>query len=702
MRIRIKIYQALVNRVPAIKKEYHRLRRENPTKTGRIYAWLILIKMNVCFLWSGQKMKYNMYHPDERKKIKSGITESEHAFAMTPRQLAEKLLESDIISFDIFDTLIFRPIDVPTDLFYFVGEKLHFMDFAKIRRETEQYIRQRKYRKWGTYEITLEEIYEELEFKTGISRAVGMQTEMETEMEFCFANPYMLEVFDILQTAREKEDKQIICISDMYLSSAWLKQILQKCGYTGIDEIFVSCEEGASKSKGTLYEKIITQYTNNTSSGNARNKRFVHIGDNRESDIECAEKHGFEAIYYPNVNLSGISCRAEDMSVIIGSLYRGIVNARIYSGLKQYTFDYELGYIYGGFFVMGYCQFIHQYAENHKVDKLLFLSRDGYIIKKVYDQMYSGEREKENGETEYVYWSRAVAVKLMAKYDRYDFLRRFVDHKVNQKYTIAGIFESMGLIDMMGDMINEITHNRTQDIIKLDTYLTDKNAYVVRHYLLTHWAEVISHYKNTMNAAKQFFSSVLENCKKVAVIDVGWAGSGALALDTLVNKEWELECDLVGLLAGTNSFHNVEPYASEQFLYSGKLVSYLYSQEHNRENWKWHNPTKRHNLLIELLLSSKEGSLLDILSIENTVIESLSDKSPKSVNNNFCFIQKKPDVNGERVEQIHRGILDFVEEYCRYIPKYYRERHCISGSDAYAVLKILLQSDLQVELDEGI
>ena len=104
MRIRIKIYQALVNRVPAIKKEYHRLRRENPTKTGRIYAWLILIKMNVCFLWSGQKMKYNMYHPDERKKIKSGKTESEHAFAMTPKQLAEKLLESDIISFDIFDT----------------------------------------------------------------------------------------------------------------------------------------------------------------------------------------------------------------------------------------------------------------------------------------------------------------------------------------------------------------------------------------------------------------------------------------------------------------------------------------------------------------------------------------------------------------------------------------------------------------------
>ena len=44
------------------------------------------------------------------------------------------------------------------------------------------------------------------------------------------------------------------------------------------------------------------------------------------------------------------------------------------------------------FFVLGYCQFIHQYVKNHDVDKLLFLSRDGDVIKKVYEVLYPQER----------------------------------------------------------------------------------------------------------------------------------------------------------------------------------------------------------------------------------------------------------------------------------------------------------------------
>ena len=63
-------------------------------------------------------------------------------------------------------------------------------------------------------------------------------------------------------------------------------------------------------------------------------------------------------------------------------------------------------------------------------------------------------------------------------------------------------------------------------------------------------------------------------------IDVGWAGSGALALDTLVNKEWKLDCEIIGMIDGNNSVHNAEPNATESFLYSGRVVSYLYSQEH--------------------------------------------------------------------------------------------------------------------------
>ena len=64
---------------------------------------------------------------------------------------------------------------------------------------------------------------------------------------------------------------------------------------------------------------------------------------------------------------------------------------------------------------LGTAIFIHTYAREHGIDKLLFLSRDGDILRQAYAVLFPEEK------TEYVYWSRAAATKLMARYNRYDF-----------------------------------------------------------------------------------------------------------------------------------------------------------------------------------------------------------------------------------------------------------------------------------------
>lgn len=46
--------------------------------------------------------------------------------------------------------------------------------------------------------------------------------------------------------------------------------------------------------------------------------------------------------------------------------------------------------------------------------------------------------------------------------------------------------------------------------------------------------------------------------------------------------------------------------------------------------------------------------------------------------------------------------LDFVKDYCAYVPARVRESHVISGSDAYAVLKVLLQSEVDTDMEMGI
>ena len=71
-----------------------------------------------------------------------------------------------------------------------------------------------------------------------------------------------------------------------------------------------------------------------------------------------------------------------------------------------------------------------------------------------------------------------------------------------------------------------------------------------------------------------------------------------MALDVLFRRVWKLDCQITGILAGTNTRHNAEPDMSEAQLASGKLVSYVFSQAHNRisgrdtirqgeTTWRW-------------------------------------------------------------------------------------------------------------------
>ena len=683
MKLKLKIYQVLVNRVPAIQKKYHSLRQQKKGFCGRIHAWFALIGMNVQCLFARKKYEDAFYNPDKGKRLPKGRSESLLSFREPPQKLAERLKQYDVISFDVFDTLVFRPFSAPTDLFFVVGDKLNYLDFERIRREMEWRARQKAKEQTGSFEVTLAQIYEELEQQAGIVKEMGMQVEMETEQELCFGNPYMLEVFRHLKNC----GKKIICTSDMYLPGTLIRQMVEKCGFEGISEYFISCEHGASKGDGSLFALVKETY--------GVHKKYVHVGDHPVSDVEWAKKSGFAAEFYQNVNIAGMPYRAEDMSIITGSMYRGIVNAHIHNGLHNFSQEYELGFIYGGLFVLGYCQWIHEYVQNHDIDKILFLSRDGDILNQVYTMLYPNESGE--GKTEYVYWSRLAATKMSARYFKYDYFRRFLDHKVNQGYTLEAIFKSMEIEDMLGGMCEGfpefaekllasravfgkskmmMADVRREAKMNAQTKLTDKNAWLIREYLIAHWEEVLSHYEEQLTAGKLYYEKVLAGCKKVVAVDVGWAGSGAVALNYIANDIWHLECEVIGLLAGTNSVHNAEPNMSEPQLHSGKLVSYMFSQGYNRDIWKWHDAAKGHNLGVELLCNAMHGSL------EGVYLERKSN-----CKEDYKFFLKEPDVDTGVVKEIQSGILSFIEGK--------QSINNINGTDVYSVIKMLVEGQAE-------
>lgn len=299
-------------------------------------------------------------------------------------------------------------------------------------------------------------------------------------------------------------------------------ELLTKNGYTGIEKLYVSCEYGKSKESGELYRMVREELPPET--------KLIHVGDNEHSDVKMAGKYGFVALYYPNVNKQSQSFRSYDMSPVIGGAYRGIVNNRLYQGGITCSTEYEYGFIYGGLFVLGYCQFIHEYCHGHGVEKLLFLSRDGDVLKEVYDKLYPEDN------TDYIYWSRSAATKLMAEYDRYDYFRRYLYHKINQGVSVGAALEAMGLqalselLDSCSDKEMKNQTKEKQTVLKLSDQLTDKNADVLKEFILAHFTDVCSTYRKGQEAARAYYEKELAGIGHAAAIDIGWAGSGAVSV----------------------------------------------------------------------------------------------------------------------------------------------------------------------------
>ena len=645
--MKTRLYNFLVNRHSGIKQRYHRF-HDGTHGIKKVLSWGYLLLLNFAYymLWLRFLGKMEEIAVYEEKKLLCKRSESSLAQEQlgTVQDFVDRLSGYEVVSFDIFDTLIFRPFSEPADLFHFAGEKLGVMNFKEIRVKMEKRARELCHERKGHYEVTLQEIWAQMEAYAGISAAEGIRTEIELEKKFCYANPFMFEVFQKLK----KSGKKIIVVSDMYLPAEVLGEILMKNGFSGYDKLYVSCEHGKNKAGGGLFEVVRKEYPG----------ALVHVGDNLHSDVTMAKRYGLAAWHYPNVNALGRRYRPQDMSPMVGGAYRGLINNYLYHGVEKLSMEQEYGFIYGGLFVTGYCAFIHEFCRKNQMEKVLFLSRDGDVLKQAYEMLYPGEK------TEYAFWSRRAATKLMAGEDKHDFYRRFLYHKVNQGITMDRIFASMELSELMKDLPENLSGS---------VVLTNANVERVREFLDANWNRVLACYEPEQKAARAYYEELLGGCRKAAAVDIGWAGSGAVALNHLVQKVWKIPCEITGLIAGTNTIHNAESEASEHFLQSGRLAAYLYSQSFNRDLMKKHNPNLNYNVYWELLLASPTPQFRGFCLDEGEC--------------SWKLLFGECDANMEGIRSIQEGILAFVKEYKRHfgdIPFMFN----ISGRDAYAPMLV--------------
>jgi len=308
--------------------------------------------------------------------------------------LKKAIDEHDVISFDIFDTLLVRPYMKSTDLFRHLEQLYNVTGFFEKRTKVEREVRRMNYDIKD--DITLDEIYEQI----GLEYQWLKEKELSLEYQVSSARLYMKDIYDYAC----QENKIIIIISDSNLSKPFLIDLLKKNGYIKIDHLFVSSEYGQIKGTGILYNKAIEVLQ-------VSEKNILHIGNNMYSDINRPRKLGISAFYVPKV--SEVLFKTDTRMEAFYNNHKEDLGTSIMLSLLAYhsehsyqNYWYELGYNYAGPVIFGFMQWLDLQMKKDEINQAFFIGRDGYTLEKVFKLINGNDSEVQ---TYYVYLPRNIA-----------------------------------------------------------------------------------------------------------------------------------------------------------------------------------------------------------------------------------------------------------------------------------------------------
>ena len=205
-----------------------------------------------------------------------------------------------IISFDIWDTIIKRkchPEETKLATARYIVLKYesklkdkykNIYEILKRRDEIEAKEGKKNKEKGFDEECRILDVFKILEkeiFKDELNiEDELLKEEIEAEKRVIFINPEILPIFE------KYKDLKMYCISDFYMSSESLKELLDYLKIpVKIEKIYSSADYLLNKRTGNLYKKAEEELK-------IKPEDHIHVGDNVYSDIEMAKSLGIETI----------------------------------------------------------------------------------------------------------------------------------------------------------------------------------------------------------------------------------------------------------------------------------------------------------------------------------------------------------------------------------------------------------------------
>jgi hypothetical protein len=273
-------------------------------------------------------------------------------------------------SFDVFDTLLARTVRLPTDIFGLIEDSFPYKNFKELRIKSER-----------QSNFTFDNIYHQFKLLTNeTDETIELLKKYELTTEMNNTIPIKSNIL--------KMQNGDICVSDMYLCQEDILKLLRFHNINANIKMYVS---PFGKSSGHMWETLQkTHYINS------------HTGDNYHSDIVMAKKYNIHGIYTQIHRFTALESRLIEVDFDLCKMFRTFRLSNTYEecAIEYNVYDNQAQYNIP--ILLFICRQLSNILTSENRTKVLFFSRDGFLIMKLFMKLYP------QYESIYTYSSRII------------------------------------------------------------------------------------------------------------------------------------------------------------------------------------------------------------------------------------------------------------------------------------------------------
>jgi predicted HAD superfamily hydrolase len=481
----------------------------------------------------------------------------------------------------------------------------------------------------GEGEVQLDEIYDRYEALSGCDpqfRTLMQSTELRLEKLLLYASQTGFAKYNELRL----KAGQIVFVSDMYLPSSWLSQMLADLGYEEAKSapIFVSGEVRKSKHTGALYQEVRDRLHI------AKNARWLHVGDNLKADIINARAHGLEAFHadwavVDNRRTGSATTQSE-------YLVRSIVDFLVQPQARKFLPEEEyaaIGYRSFGPVIFGFMLWVLARAREAGLHKLAFIARDGWLPFQLFKTLKHAAGLGDVEES-YVHFSRQAGL-----------LQGIRSWDVDRGWPAGGRIKRRidDALASVGLGLNDIPHVLERNGFKPGDEISSERYGSAVKLLVDSFEPILKMSLAKRQSYSPYFDSHFTPGIRTGFVDIGWNGNIQRYLIDSVDHRFSKD-QFTGLFLGLhstakdNQARGLEMYGwlndygnpphVQQYLQSGGVE------------------------LLEFALTADHGTTLGFtLNEDGSVAPVLEELQPEEA------------IYRERAIKVQTGIRKFVEDY---------------------------------------